>query len=107
MELWYIECKVLKDRPGVLSDLASLMARHKVNIIAITTGIEETAPNKIRPTCLRFLVQAGKDSQFGVVRHSLPEIKEVEITALRKPTSLDMITMKYGLDAVISAARDM
>jgi len=106
-ELWYLECKVLKDRPGVLSEVSALMARHKVNIIAITTGLEEVTPDKIRPTVLRFLLQVTKDSEFGVVRHALPEIREVEVTALRKPTSLDMITLKYGLEAVISTARDM
>jgi len=107
MELWYLECKVLKDRPGVLSEIASLMARHRVNIIAITTGLEEVAPDKIRPSSLRFLLQVTEDSQFGVVRNAFPEIKEVEVTAFRKPTSLDMITLKYGLEAVISTARDM
>lgn len=107
MELWYLECKVLKDRPGVLSEITSLMARHKVNIIAITTGLEEVSPEKIRPNCLRFLLQVNPDSEFGIVRNAVPEVKELEVTAFRKPTSLDMITLKYGLEAVISTARDM
>lgn len=106
-ELWYLECKVLKDKPGVLSDLTSLMARHKVNILAITTGLEETSPEKIKPHTLRFLLQATEKSDFGIVRNSLPEVKELEVLALRKPTSMDMITLKYGLEAVISTARDM
>lgn len=107
MELWYLECRVVKDRPGVLSELASLMARHRVNIVAITTGLEEVSADKIRPTCLRFLLQVNEDSELGVVRNALPEVKELEVTAFRKPTSLDMITLKYGLEAVISTARDM
>jgi len=106
-ELWYLETKVLKDRPGVLSDLASLMARHKVNILAITTGLEEMSPEKIKPSVLRFLLQVTEKSEFGVVRNALPEVKELEITAMRKPTSLDMITLKYGLEAVMTTARDM
>lgn len=107
MQLWYLECKVVKDKPGVLSEMASLLARHRVNIAAVTTGLEEIAPHKVRPTCLRFLLQVDEDSQFGVVKNSLPEIEELEMVALRKPTPLDMITMKYGLEAVISSARDM
>lgn len=107
MQLWYLECKVLKDKPGILSEMASLMARHKVNIAAVTTGLEEIEPHKVRPTCLRLLLQVDEDSQFGVVKNSIPEIEELEVSALRKPTPLDMITMKYGLDAVISSARDM
>ena len=106
-ELWYLECKILKDRPGVLSEIASLMARHRVNILAVTTGLEEVAPDKIRPSVLRLLLQATEESQFGVVRHAMPEVDEVEVVVLRKPTSLDMITLKYGLEAVISTARDM
>lgn len=106
-ELWYLETKVLKDRPGVLSELASLMARHRVNILAITTGLDETSPERIKPSALRFLLQATEKSDFGVVRNALPEVKELEVLALRKPTSLDMITLKYGLEAVISTARDM
>ncbi len=107
MEIWYLECKVLRDRPGVLSEITSLMARHRVNIIAITTGLEEVSPDKIRPNSLRFLLQVTEESQFGVVRNALPEVKELDVVALRKPTSLDMITLKYGLEAVISTARDM
>jgi ACT domain-containing protein len=106
-ETWYLECKVLKDRPGVLSEITSLMARHSVNILAVTTGIDEIVPEMIRPTHLRFLLQTTPDSQFGVVRNALPEIKELEVLALRKPTSLDMITLKYGLDALIAKAGDM
>ena len=106
-EFWYLECRVLKDRPGVLSEVASLMGRHRVNIVAITTGIEEVTPDKVRPNSLRFLLQVTDESQFGTVRNAIPEIKEVEVVALRKPTSLDMITLKYGLEAVISTARDM
>lgn len=107
METWYLECKVIKDKPGVLSEVASLMARHRVNIVAVTTGLEEVTPGKVRPSSLRFLLQVGEDSEFGVVRNSLPEIEELEVVALRKPTPLDMITLKYGLEAVISSARDM
>lgn len=107
MELWYLECKVVKDRPGVLSEITSLMARHRVNIIAVTTGMEEVTPDKIRPTCLRLLLQVTEESEFGVVRNALPEIGELHVSAFRKPTSLDMITLKYGLEAVISTARDM
>lgn len=107
MELWYLECKVLKDRPGVLSEIASLMARHKVNIVAITTGMDAVKSGRIRPNFLRMLLQVTEESQFGVIRNALPEIKELDVTALRRPTSLDMITLKYGLDAVISKARDM
>ncbi|MCL4513647.1 MAG: ACT domain-containing protein [Candidatus Eremiobacteraeota bacterium] len=106
-ELWYLECKVLKDRPGVLGEIASLLGRHRVNILAVTTGIEEVDPHKVKPSLLRFLLQVTEDSQFGIVRNSLPEIEELEVNALRKPTSLDMVSLKYGLEAVISAARDM
>ena len=107
MQLVYFEAKVMEDKPGVLGKIASLLAEHGVNIAAITTGIEGIIPSEVRPKTLRFLVQVPDEVDIQKLKDELKALSYIELTTFRKPTPIDVVSLKYGLEAVIASSKDL
>jgi len=107
MQLIYFEAKVMEDRPGVLGQIATLLAENGVNIAAVTTGIEGIIPSEVKPKTLRFLVQAPDDMDLQTLKDKIKSLGYIELTTFRKPTPIDVVSLKYGLEAVIASSKDL
>jgi hypothetical protein len=83
----YLEYKIVKNRPGLLGDLASFFGLLKVDISNIAS-IDE----KYRGLLIDFDDIGMKDTLLK----SLNEVEELEITSLRKPRFVDLLALKHG-----------
>ncbi|MEN3014994.1 MAG: ACT domain-containing protein [bacterium] len=100
----YIEAKVLEDRPGILAKITSILAQMNANIAAFTTGIEGIIPSEVKPKTIRMLVSVeDKENIVQTLSEQLKTVKEIAITNIRKPTSIDVVNLKYGLESVIAS----
>ncbi len=104
----YIEAKVIEDKPGILAKITSMLAKHNANILAFTTGIEGIIPSEVKPQTIRMLVNIEeKESIISQLSEELKSIKEISVTNIRKPTSIDVVNLKYGLESVIASETEI
>jgi predicted amino acid-binding ACT domain protein len=104
-KMLYIEAKVMEDKPGILAKIAQILADNQVNISALTTGIEGIIPTEVKPKTIRLLVHLidNSDEKIEKLSQELKKIKEINIIEIRKPTSIDVVNLKYGLETVIAS----
>ncbi len=104
-KMLYIEAKVVEDKPGILAKIAQILADNQANISALTTGIEGIIPTEVKPKTIRLLVHLidNNDEKIEKLTQELKKIKEINIIAIRKPTSIDVVNLKYGLETVIAS----
>ncbi len=107
MQLVYFEAKVMEDKPGVLGKIATMLAEKGINIAAVTTGIEGIIPSEVRPKTLRFLIQVPDDMDLQKLKEEIRQLGIIELTTFRKPTPIDVVSLKYGLEAVIASSKDL
>lgn len=104
----YIEAKVLEDKPGVLAQIATILAKMNANIAAFTTGIEGIIPSEVKPKTIRILINIEeKEGIIEKLSQELKSVKEISITNIRKPTSIDVVNLKYGLESVIASETEI
>ncbi|MFN3995242.1 MAG: ACT domain-containing protein [bacterium] len=104
----YIEAKVLEDKPGILAKITSILAEMNANIAAFTTGIEGIIPTEVKPKTIRMLINVEeKEDIVDLLSQNLKNIKEISITNIRKPTSIDVVNLKYGLESVIASETEI
>ncbi|MFN2362672.1 MAG: DUF3388 domain-containing protein [Halarsenatibacteraceae bacterium] len=87
METLYMEYKIIKNRPGLLGDLASLLGLLQINIKTIAS-IE----NSYRGLLLEIEEPEVKERLLN----ALGAVKELEITGLRTPQLEDFLALKHG-----------
>ena len=83
----YLEYKIVKNRPGLLGDLASFFGLLNLNISKIAS-IDE----KYRGLLIEIEEYEMKDT----ILESLNKVEELEINTLRKPQFKDLLALKHG-----------
>ena len=84
----YLEYKIVKNRPGLLGDLASYFGLLNLNISKISS-IDE----KYRG----LLIELDNIEMKDTILKSLDRVEELEITSLREPRLLDLFALKHGI----------
>lgn len=87
VEEYYFQYRILRDRPGLLGDIASLLGMLGFNIMQLG-GVSETSRG--------FLLQTSRIGSFDVLKTMLESIEDVELAALRKPSLRDRIALRHG-----------
>ncbi len=87
MSIYYLEYEIIKNRPGLLGDVASLLGLLNVNIVKIAS-IED----KLRG----MLIEFQNNEKKQVVIDSLNAIDNLKFNLLRKPLFLDYLAIKHG-----------
>jgi len=78
------------------------------NILAFTTGIEGIIPSEVKPKAIRMLISIeDKENISSKLEEELKTIKEISIINIRKPTSIDVVNLKYGLESVIASEAEL
>lgn len=104
----YIEAKVIEDKPGVLAKITSILAQMNANIAAFTTGIEGIMPSEVKPKTIRMLISVeDKENLIQTLTEQFKSIPEISVTNIRKPTSIDVVNLKYGLESVIASESEI
>ena len=103
MWLWAVTIGIsgtrsVKNRPGLLGDLASLLGMLSINIITIN-GME----NKRRG----MLLNTDNREKIHALKHILNRVDNITVTALRPPTLMDRMAVRHGryLDRCLEDSR--
>ncbi|MBE3551219.1 MAG: ACT domain protein [Brockia lithotrophica] len=84
---WYLEYHIAVDRPGLLGDIASLVGALGLNILTIS-GVD---------TRRRGLVlEGGDEARVELLAHVLDRMPTIRVTALRRPTLIDILAIRHG-----------
>lgn len=83
----YFQYRILKDRPGLLGDIASLLGMLGFNILQLG-GVSEESRG--------FLLQTTRKENVEVLRRILNTLDDVEVAALRTPSLRDRMALRHG-----------
>ncbi len=84
---WYMEYELVKNRPGLLGDIASILGMLNINIVTI---------NGVQNGRRGLLLLADDDEKIVVLRNILQKVDNITITRLRPPTMLDRLAIRHG-----------
>lgn len=84
---FYFQYRILRDRPGLLGDVASLLGMLGFNIMQLG-GVSETSRG--------FLLQTSRPEQVEVLRTMVQSMDDVELTGLRTPSLRDRLALRHG-----------
>jgi hypothetical protein len=83
----YFQYRILKDRPGLLGDIASLLGMLGFNILQLG-GVSEESRG--------FLLQTRRKENVEVLRSIVNTLEDVEVAALRTPSLRDRMALRHG-----------
>lgn len=84
---YYFQYKILKDRPGLLGDVASLLGMLGFNILQLGS-VSETGRG--------FLLRTNHQTNVDILRTMTDAMYDVQLTALREPTLRDRMALRHG-----------
>ncbi|KMY53678.1 MULTISPECIES: YmfK family protein [Bacillaceae] len=84
---WYLEYKIVKNRPGLLGDVASLLGMLSINIVTIN-GVDEASRG--------LLILAKSEDQIRRLESILETMDTIEIVKLREPKLRDRMAVRHG-----------
>ncbi|MGM0420068.1 MAG: DUF3388 domain-containing protein [Bacillota bacterium] len=87
METLFMEYKIIKNRPGLLGDLASMLGLLQINIKTIAS---------IEDSYRGLLLELETPDLKERLLNALGAVKELEITGLRPPQLEDLLALKHG-----------
>jgi len=87
LEEYYFQYRIIRDRPGLLGDIASLLGMLGFNIMQL---------GSVSETSRGFLLQSNRSGSFNVLKTMLESIEDVELSALRNPSLRDRIALRHG-----------
>ncbi len=91
LQTWYFEYKIVRDRTGLLGDVATLFGMLGINIQTV---------NSLGRGIRGFLLQAD-EKQTRQLLMALANFESIEVTSLRQPFLVDYISLRRG--KVVSA----
>lgn len=84
---YYFQYRILRDRPGLLGDVASLLGMLGFNIIQLAS-VSETGRG--------FLLRTRTPKSVNILREMFGAMEDVELSALREPSLRDRIALRHG-----------
>ncbi|HEY9576163.1 MAG TPA: DUF3388 domain-containing protein [Pseudobacillus sp.] len=84
---WYLEYKIVKNRPGLLGDVASLLGMLSINIVTIN-GVDEASRG--------LLILAKSEDQIRRLESILKTMDTIQIIKLREPKLRDRMAVRHG-----------
>ncbi|GLY10420.1 DUF3388 domain-containing protein [Bacillus badius] len=84
---WYLEYKIVKNRPGLLGDVASLLGMLSINIVTIN-GVDEASRG--------LLMLAQSEDQIRRLESILKTMDTIQIIKLREPKLRDRMAVRHG-----------
>ncbi|MEK4030127.1 MULTISPECIES: YmfK family protein [Bacillaceae] len=84
---WYLEYKIVKNRPGLLGDVASLLGMLSINIVTIN-GVDEASRG--------LLMLAESEDQIRRLESILMTMDTIQIIKLREPKLRDRMAVRHG-----------
>lgn len=85
-QTWYFEYKIVRDRIGLLGDVATLFGMLGINIQTV---------NSLGREIRGFLLQAD-EQQTRQLLMALANFESIEVTCLRQPSLVDYICLRHG-----------
>ncbi len=86
MEEWYLEYRIVNNRPGLLGDIAALLGMLDINISTVNSLVENR----------RGFLLEGVEGQVAALARALEAVPDVSVTALRPPFLADVVALKHG-----------
>ncbi len=83
----YLEYKIIKNRPGLLGDLASILGLMQINIKTVAS---------IEDIYRGFLLEFYSPESKKRLLDAFSAVEELKITALRPPNLEDLLALKHG-----------
>lgn len=84
---FYFQYRILKNRPGLLGDLASLLGMLGFNILQL---------NDVSEHSRGFLLQTQSPANVEALKNIVESLNDVELTALRPPSLRDRMALRHG-----------
>ncbi|KAB7708111.1 DUF3388 domain-containing protein [Bacillus aerolatus] len=84
---WYLEYKIVKNRPGLLGDISSLLGMLSINIVTIN-GVDEASRG--------LLMLAQSEDQIRRLESILLTMDTIQIIKLREPKLRDRMAVRHG-----------
>lgn len=84
---FYFQYRIVRDRPGLLGDVASLLGMLGFNIHQL---------NSVSDDSRAFLLQTRRPEHAQVLRSIVEGLEDIQLTALRPPSLRDRIALRHG-----------
>ena len=84
---FYFQYRILKNRPGLLGDLASLLGMLGFNIVQL---------NDVSNGSRGFLLHTETPENVEALQNIVKSLSDVELTALRQPSLRDRMALRHG-----------
>lgn len=84
---YFFQYTILRDRPGLLGDIASLLGMLGFNILQLA-GVSEHGRG--------FLIETDRPDSLDVLHTMLDSMEDIEVTALRTPSLRDRLAIRHG-----------
>lgn len=84
---WYLEYKILINRPGLLGEIASLLGMLSINIVTIN-GVDRGRRG--------LLILSQNDDQIKRLESILHTMDTIKVIKLREPTLRDRLAVRHG-----------
>lgn len=84
---WYLEYEIMKNRPGLLGDISSLLGMLSINIVTIN-GVDEGRRG--------LLILARNDEQIVRLESILNTMDTIRLIKIREPKLRDRLAVRHG-----------
>ncbi|GEO24876.1 hypothetical protein AAC03nite_06610 [Alicyclobacillus acidoterrestris] len=84
---YYFQYEIIRDRPGLLGDIASLLGMLGFNILQLA-GVSVESRG--------FLIETDRPDSLDVLKTMLASMDDIEVTALRAPSLRDRLALRHG-----------
>ncbi|WP_413381490.1 YmfK family protein [Alkalihalobacillus sp. 1P02AB] len=84
---WYLEYQIVKNRPGLLGDISSLLGMLSLNIVTIN-GVDDKNRG--------MLIKSSDDDQIKRFLAILKTLDSISVTKFREPRLRDRLAIRHG-----------